>query len=118
MRQIYLSVFAFSLTISSIQAQTQPYQNPNLSAHERAVDLCSKLTLEEKAQLLVGGANNFFNDGAVVGGSAETVPGAAGTTTAIPRLGIPETILTDGPAGVRINPTRKGDSRTYYATGL
>ena len=53
MRQIYLSVFAFSLTISSIQAQTQPYQNPNLSAHERAVDLCSKLTLEEKAQLML-----------------------------------------------------------------
>ena len=36
-----------------VQAQTQPYQNPNLSAHERAVDLCSKLTLEEKAQLML-----------------------------------------------------------------
>ncbi len=53
MRQLYLSVFVFSLTISNIQAQTQPYQNPNLSAHERAVDLCSKLTLEEKAQLML-----------------------------------------------------------------
>ena len=53
MRQLYLSVFAFCLTISNIQAQTQPYQNPNLSAHERAVDLCSKLTLEEKAQLML-----------------------------------------------------------------
>ena len=53
MRQLYLSVFAFCLTISNIQAQTPPYQNPNLSAHERAVDLCSKLTLEEKAQLML-----------------------------------------------------------------
>lgn len=35
-------------------AQQQfPYQNPNLSAHERAVDLCSRLTLEEKAQLML-----------------------------------------------------------------
>ncbi len=29
------------------------YQNPQLSAHERAVDLCSRLTLEEKAQLML-----------------------------------------------------------------
>ena len=29
-----------------------PYQNPNLSARERAVDLCSRLTLEEKALLM------------------------------------------------------------------
>ncbi len=80
-------------------------------------EVMKAMTLEEKATLLVGGANNFFGD-AVVGSSAERVPGAAGTTAAIPRLGIPSTILTDGPAGVRINPTRKGDSKTYYATGF
>ena len=34
-------------------AQTLPYQNPNLSAKERAEDLCSRLTLEEKAQLML-----------------------------------------------------------------
>ena len=28
-------------------AQMLPYQNPNLSAEERAADLCSRLTLEE-----------------------------------------------------------------------
>jgi beta-glucosidase len=53
MKQLLFSFFAFSLTISATQAQTQPYQNPNLSAHERAVDLCSRLTLEEKAQLML-----------------------------------------------------------------
>ena len=30
-----------------------PYQNPNLSARERAEDLCKRLTLEEKAQLMM-----------------------------------------------------------------
>lgn len=30
-----------------------PYQNPSLSAEERAADLCSRLTLEEKASLMM-----------------------------------------------------------------
>ena len=30
-----------------------PYQNPELSAKERAKDLCSRLTLEEKAMLML-----------------------------------------------------------------
>ena len=39
--------------VSSASAQTLPYQNPDLSARERAVDLCSRLTLEEKAMLML-----------------------------------------------------------------
>ena len=48
---ICLSFVAAQLTAST--AQSLPYQNPALSAHERAVDLCSRLTLEEKAQLML-----------------------------------------------------------------
>ena len=81
-------------------------------------EVMAAMTLEEKAKLLVGGANNFFSTGAVVGAEADLVAGAAGTSAAIPRLGIPATVLTDGPAGVRIDPTRKGTSKTYYATGF
>jgi beta-glucosidase len=40
------------LTMSGA-AQTLPYQNPQLPARERAKDLCSRLTLEEKAQLML-----------------------------------------------------------------
>ena len=47
----------FFLLLSSmfltVQAQVLPYQNPELSAKERARDLCSRLTLEEKAQLML-----------------------------------------------------------------
>ena len=90
---------------------------PQLS--ENNIDEVIKaMTLEEKAKLLVGGANNFFGANAVVGGEADLVAGAAGTSPAIPRLGIPATVLTDGPAGVRINPTRKGTDKTYYATAF
>ena len=36
-----------------MMAQQLPYQNPNLSARERAKDLCGRLTLEEKAKLML-----------------------------------------------------------------
>ena len=99
---------------AGLQAQTSA---PQLTANN-IDEVLNAMTLEEKAKLLVGGANNFFGEGAVVGGEASLVAGAAGTTAAIPRLGIPATVLTDGPAGVRIDPTREGEQKTYYATGF
>lgn len=109
--------FVVLMTISSVALNASAQSAPQLRS-DNIDEVMAAMTLEEKAQILVGGANNFFSNGAVVGGAAETVPGAAGTTAAIPRLGIPQTILTDGPAGVRINPTREGDSKTYYATAF
>ena len=42
------------ISMPMISQTSQPkYKNPNLSAHERAVDLCSQLTLEEKAKLML-----------------------------------------------------------------
>ena len=109
--------FVVLMTISSVALNASAQNAPQLRS-DNIDEVMAAMTLEEKARILVGGANNFFSNGAVVGGAAETVPGAAGTTAAIPRLGIPQTILTDGPAGVRINPTREGDAKTYYATAF
>lgn len=77
------------------------------------------MTLEEKAQLLVGGGNDgFVGSGAMLGHQKKLVAGAAGITVENNRLGIPSTVLADGPAGVHIDAKRDNDSNTYYATGF
>ena len=53
MKTYLLTLFVTICTGSSAMAQTYPYQNPDLSARERAVDLCSRLTLDEKAKLML-----------------------------------------------------------------
>jgi beta-glucosidase len=87
----------------------------------KAKALVSKMTLEEKVNLLVGRGMKFpgaaqNNTGTGVGQTMDKVAGAAGTTYSIERLGIPTTVVADGPAGLRIEPTRIGDKKTYYAT--
>ena len=79
-------------------------------------EVIGAMTLEEKAHLVVGtGMAGFSGDSAVIGATRKLVPGAAGTTYPIERLGIPAVVLADGPAGLRIDPKRE-DSATYYCT--
>ena len=80
-------------------------------------EVMKAMTLEEKVTLLVGGSRAITIEG-VPTGTTNLVPGAAGVSRAVPRLGIPQTVLADGPAGVRISPTRPNDPNTYYATAF
>lgn len=111
MKKIFL-FFIMIFFVFATQAQS------GLSA--KAKQLVSKMTLEEKAKFVVGTGMKLpgvQSGGPVVGEIKDKVPGAAGKTFAIPRLGIPSVVLSDGPAGVRIDPFRNGDSaRSYYAT--
>ena len=59
-------VLACLLPLASLSAQTLPYQNPQLTAAQRADDLLGRLTLEEKVRLMMD------------------------SSPAIPRLGIPQ----------------------------
>lgn len=63
-----------------VSAQSFPYQNKTLPAEERVKDLVSRLTLDEKLNLL--GGTGF-----------DSKP--------VERLGIPAIRMTDGPLGVR-----------------
>ena len=80
-------------------------------------EVMSKMSLEDKAHFVIGvGMAGFSGDDAVIGATKSLVPGAAGTTYPLDSLGIPSVVLADGPAGLRIDATREGDSATYYCT--
>ena len=81
-------------------------------------EVLGTMTLEEKATLLVGNGWGSMSAGSMTASATTLVPGAAGTTRAIERLGITQAVLADGPAGLRISPTRYNDPATYYCTGF
>ncbi len=87
------------------------------------------MTLEEKAYFVTGTGMDIAGPGTeqeerrspdapAVGQTQKLVPGAAGTTYEIARLGIPAMVVADGPAGLRISPTREHDTATYYCTAF
>ncbi len=92
------------------------------------------MTLQEKASLVVGTGMRMMgmprrdstnrnrrgnaNQGPEANRPPVLVQGAAGTTYSLPGLGITPMVYTDGPAGVRISPTRPNDDNTYYCTAF
>ena len=94
---------------------TADKQSPKNTINQEEV--MSKLTLEDKAHFVIGtGMAGFSGNDAVIGATRNLVPGAAGTTYPLDSLGIPAVVLADGPAGLRIDAKREGDSATYYCT--
>lgn len=80
-------------------------------------EMLQKMTLEEKARIIVGTGNEGrWVSETSFGDMKNIVPGAAGTTCPIERLDIPFVILSDGPAGVNIDSTRENESGTFYCT--
>jgi len=124
MKKLSLLTLVFCLPVL-VMAQINP----------KAKELVSKMTLQEKVKLVVGmgfkmpvlpNSAKKEKDKDVLGialppsseenaSIPEKVPGAAGRTHGISRLGIPILTLSDGPAGVRIDPKR-GTNQTYFAT--
>lgn len=115
MRKTSISFFVLLLSVTTMA------QNTNAI---RAKQLVSKMTAEEKVKLVVGMGMKIpgvdLPTGApVVGATQDKVPGAAGTTYSIPRLNIPTVVVADGPAGLRIQPTRAGEAtKTFYCTAF
>ena len=74
-------------------------------------ELVSQLTIEEMAELCVGTARGGLGGTSVIGAASALCPGAAGDTSSvlIESRHVPNLILADGPAGLRL-------SRSFMAT--
>jgi beta-glucosidase len=113
MKKSVLSVFAVAALV--VSCATADKQAPKNTINQEEV--LAKMSLEDKAHFVIGsGMAGFSGDDAVIGATKDLVPGAAGTTYPLDSLGIPAIVLADGPAGLRIDATREGDSATYYCT--
>jgi len=113
----FFSAAAISLLPGIAFSQKQPPQLGKASIK----NVIAAMSLDEKVNFVKGigmkvseGAN-----GPVAGSINGKVMGAAGSTEAIPRLGIPAVIVADGPAGLRIEPVKYGnDSTLIYPTAF
>ena len=105
-------VWAFGL-LAAFVAAADAADVPQLGKNPTA-EVVAALTREEKVQLVTGTGMRIpgmpaAQQAPAVGDVKTRVPGAAGNTFGVPRLGIPSLTFADGPAGVRIAPKRKGD---------
>ena len=129
MNKIKYIVSAAVLFLSIIAGvQCNRFMDPQLGQNSMNKVIAS-MTLEEKAYFVTGTGMSLPDAEAseepdpapgapAVGQTRSLVEGAAGTTYAIPRLGITAMVMADGPAGLRISPTRENDAGTYYCTAF
>lgn len=132
---VFTVVFFMVLSVSQGKASTTQ------SADDKKIQqIISKMTLDQKTQLLIGTGMFFELPDSIqakmppgFGGEISSkdpvyvemvkrirkyLPGAAGVSAEFPELGIASQVLSDGPAGLRIQPTRKGDTKTYFCTAF
>lgn len=128
--KIFTALF-ITFFCSQGQAQTPPKLGKNSPK-----EVIAAMTLDEKVRLLVGmgmkmpvisSDNNEKKppinpspdlQATVIGSTQDKVAGAAGTTATFEHLGIPTIVVADGPAGLRIAPTRPNETKTFYATAF
>lgn len=90
------------------------YEDDREVIADRVLDVLSQMTLQEKIHLLKG-----TGMASTIGMTKpDGIPGAVGAIVPTPRLGIPTVHLSDGPAGLRIEPSRENDNKTYYCTAF
>lgn len=129
-KKIVFQIFSFCILGISCTQQPKLGKDP-------VEDVVKAMTLEEKARLVVGTSKMYpmpppaapdayqlptkpdgYDDVQLTFKSQVKVFGAAGDSYLVSALGVPSIVYADGPAGVRIDPIRENDTRTYYATAF
>ncbi len=104
--------------------------NPKIE--KKVQKIISSMSLDEKISVIIGTGRTYTfskitnpKGYPVAPGYLEMaarikqyLPGAAACTAEYPELGISTQILADGPAGLRIYPTRENTDKTFYCTAF
>ncbi|PWI32556.1 glycosyl hydrolase [Vibrio albus] len=112
-------IAATAMTACSMTPKTNP--DADLQYRENAQAMLQKLSLEEKLNILSGPGidlEHYRGIDATNLAKEKNVLGVAGYINGVKNdsVDIPAVKLADGPAGLRIRPTRDNDDQTYYAT--
>ncbi len=94
------------------------YSSKTKSLEEKAKDLVSKLTLEEKIGLIVGDGKFLPKTDLKADEHTEVPIANRNSKILIPRLSIKNTSLTDGPAGINKGPAPEGVTDYTYTTAF
>ncbi|MBD5533638.1 MAG: beta-glucosidase [Lachnospiraceae bacterium] len=83
-------------------------------------ELVSQLSIEEMVSLCVGTARGGFGSVSIIGAASTACPGAAGDTTSIliESRNVPNIVLADGPAGLRLSKSFVADAEGNLIPGL
>ena len=106
-------LFSFLFVFTWVKAQELPRLGKS-----PLEEVIKAMTTEEKIRLLTGTGEVAEDVRMAVGYTRRIVPGAAGTTYPIERLGIPAIVMADGPAGLRIDPQQDTTGRLCYCTAF
>lgn len=109
-----LTIDGYTFLDRNSNSKLDVYEDDREAITDRVLDVLSQMTLQEKIHLLKGAGMGSTIGMTKPGG----IPGAVGAIVPTPRLGIPTVHLSDGPAGLRIEPTRENDDKTYYCTAF
>ena len=98
-------IYTASVTVCLLFSQTAAFAQTDAQLYQKADALLKQMTLQEKANM-IHGSSSFTSGG-------------------VPRLGIPEWVMSDGPHGVRVEHGRTykdsagvEDAGTYLPTGV
>jgi beta-glucosidase len=120
--EVFLTLlFIMSLSVSLIAQENNElpiYKNEKKSIEERAKDLVSRLTLEEKIGLAVGDGRFLPKVNLKADENSEVPIANRNSKLLIPRLSLKTTALTDGPAGINKGPAPEGATDYTYTTSF
>ena len=118
---VFVLLFA-TVACSTLFAQSKDdlpiYKNENKSIEERARDLISRMTLEEKIALTVGDGRFLPTTGQTAEKNVEVPIANRNSKMLIPRLSIKTTALTDGPSGINKHSAPEGATEYTYTTSF